>query len=731
MSENHAAGEEVLAESDRRGLRALDLAPDYNTEDNDIVRELYAPCLERAERYDRAVGYFRANVYRELGEQLLNFAIGGGRARIVCSPDLPEPDEDAAREGYELRGTRSGPDLDASLAESLLAMSRTPDEADCLNMLRLLIEKGSLDLFVAVRSGGIYHRKLGTFSDSYGDMVVFCGSGNETERAVSAIEDWSNDEEFDVFRSWGGEFERAKALRKASYLQRLLSCGTQHTKVRPLNEVERSVMARFRSYQSFEDCRPGARKRSGVQRGKAPIVPYAYQMDAVRAWANSGSIGVLSMATGTGKTVTALLALRPHIDAGNPVVVVVPTRILFEQWLEELQNFYQGVPVLLAGAGHDWKSDQTKRLYVSELRLPRIILATMRTAATDDFMEFLGQAKDPILVADEVHRLGSPIYRRLLQIPFKAKLGLSATPERLFDIEGMEALSKAFGTQPVFRLELGDRVRLSDSNRIEVPIIGHFLAPYEYDFECVELTAAEQEEWDDVTAQVQLQIARDPSLVRNGLVHSGNEKLKLLLIRRARIVKKAAAKIDTARRIVSARYPPNGRWIVYCDDEEQMNLVVDSLRSRTEHLTVLKYHSKMPPIERQMALTHFESNPGVIVSIRCLDEGVDIPSADGGLILASSTNPREYVQRRGRLLRKAIGKKSARIFDVLVLPKPASEEGEFPMSIVRNELARAYKFAQHAQNVEVTHRLWKVCQAYGVSLEKDSEQGLEEDDEEG
>ncbi len=134
--------------------------------------------------------------------------------------------------------------------------------------------------------------------------------------------------------------------------------------------------------------------------------------------------------------------------------------------------------------------------------------------------------------------------------------------------------------------------------------------------------------------------------------------------------------------------------------------------------------------ERLRALEYFEGNPGVIVAIRCLDEGVDIPAADGGLILASSTNPREYVQRRGRLLRKAVGKRTAKIFDVLVVPKSATEESEMPLSIVRSELARAFIFAKNAQNVEVTHRLWKICQRYGVNLEPDSEQGLEEDGEE-
>ena len=170
-------------ETSPRNLRQVNLKSEYNTEDDNIIRDLYRPCLKQSTNYDRAVGYFRANIYRELGEDLLDFVINGGKVRIVTSPDISESDEQAAREGYSLRGMRSINEREADLLEIMETMSRNPKEADCLDMLRLLIEKGSLDLYVAVRRGGIYHRKIGMFSDSLGNKVVFSGSGNETSRA--------------------------------------------------------------------------------------------------------------------------------------------------------------------------------------------------------------------------------------------------------------------------------------------------------------------------------------------------------------------------------------------------------------------------------------------------------------------------------------------------------------------------------------------------------------------
>jgi superfamily II DNA or RNA helicase len=713
---------------DNEGLKGITLRQDYNTDENDIIRELYAPCLKIAIKYDRAVGFFRANIYRELGEELLDFIIRGGKVRIVCSPDIPESDEQAAREGYVLRDTRSETEQDSDLVHIMEKMSKDPGESDCLDMLRLLIEKGSLDLFIATRPGGIFHRKIGMFIDSYDNFVIFSGSGNETQRAISAIEDWSNDEDFDVYRCWGDDFERGKAIRKAQYLDKLFSGGTKHTKVRPINQVEREILNRFRTHSDFEDCRIGARSRSVAIPDESEPEPYYYQRLAIAAWEAAGRIGILSMATGTGKTITAIFAIKPLMVEGHPILILVPSRILFDQWLENIKRYFPNIPILLVGAGHDWKSDQTKRMFVSNICLPRIILSTMHTAASDDFMEFIGQSKNLVLVADEVHRLGSTKHRQVLEIAFKALLGLSATPERLYDREGSQALTIAFGEKPVYNLDMGDSVRIKEDDATEATILGHFLCNYSYDFDIAYLTSDEQVEWLRVTNDIRKEAARSNSNGRVGPQDEMPEKLKMMLIRRARIIKTALNKLDVTSRLIKERYPEGGRWIVYCEDENQLDQITERLRTENPRIVVLKYHSKMPMAERARTLSAFEADPGIIVSIRCLDEGVDIPSADGAIILASSTNPREYVQRRGRLLRKAKGKRVAGIIDVMALPTSIEGEDKVPFSMIRGELARAYIFAQHAINPEVTHRLWRICMQYGVNLDVDKEMSLQEDD---
>ena len=711
-----------------KDLRQVNLKPEYNTEDDNIIRDLYRPCLKQATKYDRAVGYFRANIYKELGEDLLDFVIDGGRVRIVSSPDIPELDEQAARNGYLLRGVRSNEEREVNLLQVMETMSKNPKEADCLDMLRLLIEKGSLDLYVAVRKGGIYHRKIGMFSDPLDNKVVFSGSGNETSRAVSPLEDWCNDEDFDVYRSWGQEFEVKKTISKESHLNLLFAGGTKRTRVRCITDVEREFLKKFRSNTTFEDCREGARERSISAENKR-VLPkknvslYSYQQEAVKAWKEAGYVGMLSMATATGKTYTALFAVKDFLTQGCPILILVPSKVLIDSWSKSISEIYPDVPLLRAGGGYSWKSEANKRLFVSDMDQPRIILATMDTAASSDFIEFFKQAKNPVLIADEAHGLGSEVRRQILSLDFKAKLGLSATPERLFDEEGSRVLADAFGKDPVYCLDIGDSVKLSSEEKKAVPILGHFLSRYEYYFYTVGLTGSEKRRWDDLTTRIKKIVAIEHSKKKKnspGL----DETLSLLLIRRSKIVKKAENKTKIVNQIIGERYPPNGRWIIYCEDQDQLNAVAKSIRSKFSSLVALNYHSKISPETRDMALSFFEQNPSVIISIRCLDEGADIPAADGAIILASSTNPRQYIQRRGRVLRTAKGKKYATIIDVIVLPE--SEDSEVPYSIVRGELARAWNFALNAQNRDISHKLWKICMEYGVDIEKDARLGFED-----
>ncbi|MFQ6060943.1 MAG: DEAD/DEAH box helicase family protein, partial [Thermoplasmata archaeon] len=503
--------------------------------------------------------------------------------------------------------------------------------------------------------------------------------------------------------------------------------------VRPLNKVERKFISRFRSHSHLEDCRSGARGRHPAREisraEESAFTPRHYQQEAIEAWNSAGRVGMLSMATATGKTITALLAISPLVRNGRPILILVPNRVIMSQWYKNIKACFPDVPVLLAGGGYNWRGDSRKRIYVSGRAKPRIILSTMSTAATNDFLEYFRQAELPVLVADEAHRIGSPVNRRILtEINFRERLGLSATPERLYDAEGQAALENAFGSSPVYDLPLDGSVRTSAESSEELPIIGSFLSKYDYHFEVVNLSTEEQQNWNRMTSEIRRTIARNPELLdADGLLDDRAGRLQLLLIERARILKRAEGKVDCACRVISEMYPSDGRWIVYCEDGDQLRDVTEALRRENKHLTVLRYYSEMDQFERDLTLDHFDQNAGIVVSIRCLDEGVDIPKVDGALILASSKNPREYIQRRGRVLRKAFGKRKATIVDTIVLPNIETEDDLSTLPIVRGELARAWSFADLAENRDVTHQLWRLAKEYGVNLHTDGEISLEED----
>jgi superfamily II DNA or RNA helicase len=701
------------------GLRSLYLLSEYNTEDNNVVKALYEPCLSKSIKYDRAVGYFRSNIYNELGEQLLDFAIKGGKIRLVCSPDIPEADELAAREGYTVRNDNLISDAKLLIIELMKKMSRNPEELDCLEMLRLLIINSSLDLYVALRTGGIYHRKVGRFYDEYGNYVVFSGSGNETQKAVSLPERWGNDEEFDVFRSWGESFEKMKAEKKSYYLDQLFSGGTKSTKITLINDVTIETLNKFRKYRNLEECRMGARKRSSAQSKQNEKKLYYYQKQAIKSWEDAGRVGIISMATGTGKTLTSLHAIKPLLFMGLPILILVPTKEIMDQWEIDIRNEFSNVPILLAGGGHDWKGVNSKRMYVSDLSEPRIILSTMDTASTSDFIEFISQAINLVLVADEVHRLGSIGRRSVLKLKFAAKLGLSATPERLFDDDGNKVIADAFGEYPVFNLPINAKVRMSEDSEEEVDILGKFLSKYYYDFQTVTLNEIEQKKWDSLTSRIKNYMAKIQSSESEiKLEKFDNATIKLLLIERARIIKSAQEKVNAAERIISKSYPSEGRWLVYCDNHDQMNAVWSRLKQINPDIPIMRYYSEMSYDERRRVLDSFEESPGIVVSIKCLDEGVNIPLADGAVILASSSNPREYIQRRGRVLRKHVGKGDVHIIDTIVLPSSTTDYS--PFSIVRGEISRAYSFASSAINKDITHRLWRIVQKYNAFEGKDS-----------
>jgi len=708
----------------QKTLRDIYFLKEYDTDNNDIINELYKPAFNVAIKYDRSVGYFRSGIYKELGEEIIDFVLRGGSLTIICSPNLSEEDENTLRKGYENKGHSTLDEKRSELLEIMKKMSENPDERECLEMLRILIEIKSLRLLVAIRSDGIYHRKIGRFTDKEGNYIVFSGSGNETEKAVGT-DGWGNDEEFDLFRSWGSDFEKEKAQKKSEHIDNLIKGGSGRTVTREVNEIEREYIAKFRSYETLEDARQSARRRSNRISKATDIVLRYYQKQAIQKWEENQHVGILSIPTGMGKTLTSLYAIKPLLLSGITTLILVPTSEIFKQWTLEIKKIFPQVPILYCGSGNNWRNNKERDFFVSNKPEPKIILSTYSTASKENFLYYLKNSNKMVLVADEVHRMGSPKFRKIMSLNnFVAKIGLSATAERLFDEEGNEALDNFFGEKPFYQLSINESVQIDEASDKFYPILGTYLSKYKYYFEKINLTENEQKKWKKITKNILfLKDKKDTDSI---------DKLKMLYIKRSRIIKNASEKLTISNKIIRERYQSNNKWIIYCDNLNQLEIVWKNIVKEFGNTTsILKYHSKMDKEQRETTLKFFNDNPGILVSVKCLDEGVDIPEADGAIILASSINPREYIQRRGRVLRKAQGKYNATIIDTIVIPADSVLEAKIGYSIIRSEISRAYTFAKSSMNREISIDLFDIAYSMGADLEKDGDLGFESDEEVG
>ncbi|OYV27701.1 MAG: hypothetical protein B7Z82_04580, partial [Halothiobacillus sp. 20-54-6] len=655
-----------------KALADLHLSSQYRTGEMDPVVGLYRPCLSLAEEYKRAVGYFRSSVFLVIGNTTVEFARRGGKMRLVCSPSIENADADSISKGYSSREEGLEKDLLREL-DLLLAQDKT---AYRTRVLATLVATGALEIRIAYRpdAQGLYHEKIGLFKDSVGNTVSFLGSANETWNGWHFL---GNHEALEVFCSWKGSSENERVKRHDQYFERLwLGLVNGVETVEFPEACRRKLVSASLGYA--DDIDVSKLEESSAKPKRSPL---PHQRNALDAWVLAGKKGILEHATGSGKTFTAITAIKDHIAEDKPALVLVPSRLLLEQWASELREELPHSALMLAGAGHiRWKQPGRLRAMTdpNPLAGPRIVLATMQTASSEDFRKNIRDGEHLMMVADEVHQAGSSHHSKLFSIDSGVRLGLSATPKRFGDPEGTSRMFGYFGDIISPPVTLLDAIRAGR------------LVEYRYYPRPVRLSAEEADEWKKLT----LQIVREMRGKSDEGAKPFTERAKLLLIRRSRIAKKASAKITLASEVIANNYEVGDRWLVYCEDSSQLLDVMNALRENG--LSPIEYHTNMDG-DQKATLSWFKTFGGVLVSIKCLDEGVDIPTIDHALILASSQNPRQFIQRRGRVLRKSPGKEIAEIYDAIVVPVSLDDEPE-QTALLRSEYRRAVEFADSAIN---------------------------------
>lgn len=687
---------------DKLDLSVLLLEPSYRTGQSDPVAEFYQPCLLKACAYDRAVGYFRSSIYLIVGAATIEFARQGGKIRLICSPALYEDDATSIEEGYAQREQL----LAQSISHDIDEMMSAPSSEYRTRILATLVAVGAMDIRLALlpNETGIYHEKLGVFRDSTAHAVSFVGSANES---WSAWHEQGNFESIEVFCSWKNQSDEERVRRHEVNFGLLWNGRMPGVQVVPFPEASRSRLVSY-AHRSIEEI-----DTSGFELGPQTRTPYPHQTLAIDTWEQRGRRGILEHATGSGKTFTAMMALKKHLSLGMPALILVPSRLLLDQWASEIRINLPRATLLLAGAGNDsWKTGnrlQSMSSNGTDLG-ERVIIATMQTAARKPFRSRLSQGSHLMVVADEVHQIGSEFNSQALEVITGPRLGLSATPSRFGDPVGTARISDYFGEIVPPKFTLQDAIKAGR------------LAEYEYHAHPVHLAPHEAQEWRERSTRIRLEIARCREDDDGRKLVS--ERAKMMLIERSRIAKKATNKIQVAADTLNSCYREGQRWLVYCEDGDQLRDVMNALKESGHR--PMEYHSSMEG-DRQATLDWFKKVGGIVVSIKCLDEGVDIPAVDHAMILASSQNPRQFIQRRGRVLRQSSGKAVAVIHDAIVVPVSLEDEPD-QFGLLKSELLRAIEFAKSAFNRFAGAELRSIAGHLGIDPDSQGIDGIEEEE---
>ena len=673
-------------------LAFLSLKLSYRSSRDDLVQDFFVPCLEESVLYRRAVGYFSSSGLALAAQGVASLAARGGKMRLVASPHLQADDVAALNEASSNR--------DQVL--SLIAEKSLTSIADTLAKKRLaalswLAATGLLEVRLAYRvneqgfiAGGLFHEKLGIFTDDEGNHVSFSGSANET--AGGLVE---NFESVKVFRSW--KDDEGRVSEDIADFESLWEDTTPGLRVVDFTAVGTQLLQRYRDPL----WKPPSRMPHGGLPSGIELRPY--QEQAIKAWSAADGRGIFAMATGSGKTITALSVAHRVASKNRPLMVVVicPFLNLCEQWIGEMSRFGLS-PVACYGGRLEWRTQLEiayQRLLMGDRTYESLVVCN-KTYASEAFQAVFkarvaSGAIHHLVIADEVHNLGATGGQASLVEGVRFRLGLSATPERYMDPEGTAAVLSYFGGV-VFEYTLAQAVRegcLSQYRYFPVPVT------FEED---------EAEEYARITKQLARFFRSDgeDSDVPSGAMH--------LLIRRARLIAGARRKIGALRKVLAAMETLPKAAIFYCGDgttsekvgEEEVRQIsaVATLLTDEFGLKVRRFTYRETPAEREEILDGLRSGSlDAVVAVRCLDEGIDLPDLRHGFFLASSTNPRQFVQRRGRLLRKAPGKHEALLYDFYMEPPElGGEMDEDAFNLERRffakELRRIDEFCETAEN---------------------------------
>ena len=711
-------------------LKDLHIEKEYRNLKCDVINEFYIPVLSTAVKYKRAVGFFNSAALYEIAIGLKNLASNKGKFELIVSPRLTDEDIKSIQLGYEKRQEI----IEAALLRDFHE-PKNEVEISKLNLLANLIADNILDIKVAFKldanSAGIFHEKMGIIIDGEGNKLAFTGSMNETYSGLL-----QNYESIDVFCNWKDEDAERVAMKEYAF-DNLWDNLDAAMEVIPFPKIaiERLNKYKIKNNETlFEsqavDAKPD--RISKFFRIPESIELHDYQIKAIDTWISKGCRGIFDMATGTGKTYTALGALAKlseKLANHLAVVIVCPYQHLVEQWVEDICVF--GVKPLICYSRYNWKKTLGRMISDYSLGITDnfCVITTNATFVTPSMQNELAKMNgDFCLVVDEAHNFGSKKQIACMSEKFNFRLALSATIVRHHDEYGTQRLFDYFGDKCI---EYALKEAIADGK----------LTPYFYYPVLVSFNEDELHEYVEITDKVAKILKKVP--------HGDDlpQSAERLLIKRARIIAGAQEKVVKLKEVI-APYQNANHLLVYCgatrveslylnenavdsDDQRQIDEAT-SLLGNVLGMRVTQFTAAEDSRQRELIKEQFSKGEiQALVAIKCLDEGMNIPGIETAFILASSTNPKEYIQRRGRVLRKAPGKKYAKIYDFITLPRPLDEYSfqssiQAELSLVKREVERMRDFQELSENPsDVTEIIRAITEKYNLYLIGDEYERVE------
>ena len=694
------------------GFRDLDIKACYESGVDDIIEEFYEPVLNNAVRYDRIAGFFSSSSLAIVSRGLYGFIKNNGKMRLITSPILGR--EDAAVIEEYISGNFSN-----LLYYFNSDIEHLQDEfiKNHVKALGWMLVNGMLEIKLAlpidtdytqkIKDGedfnGLFHQKVGILKDSDNYELSFSGSINESASA------WVyNDEEFKVFKAWPIASEYF--LRDKGRFHELWNGLRPNTKVYDLPQAIKNNLIQYAKDFDIETIsvkRYLQRRSSKFDFNDSTISLFPYQAESLNKWKGNGYRLLFEMATGTGKTRTAIAGIKRLMTTSKRLVVIVstPQNTLSMQWKDEVYKLGLKFDSFetIDGTMRNWEQKLQQILLSNSVGMANhcAIFTTHITSSSNKFTAAITKYLSPetisLFVGDEVHWLGASKLRKSLLPNYIYRIGLSATPSRWFDDEGTNLLIDYFGNDS-FEFTIHDA--LTEVN----PLTGkHFLVNYYYNVSTASLNEDETDDYRMITKKI---VRLSKHVDTDDEVR---ERYELLLEKRANIVKNAESKYEILENILDELNASQElQDLIIFVSPQQINRVMEILFQKgvifhrlTEAEGTRKERKFDGASEREHIIKLFKAKTyKALVAIKCLDEGIDIPSASIGILMASSTNPREYIQRIGRIIRQEENKSFARVYDICI-KKIAGLDGEeldLEQQVRRKEFTRLREIAENSIN---------------------------------